>query len=203
MYSAAPALLPIFRSDLQARVLGELLLSPEAERTTAELAAIGGASPQAVWRELNRLVEAGLVKERLVGRTRVLRANADDPNFEPLVAILSRTFGPPALVRDAFAHLPGVERVLIHGSWASRYQGVPGPPPHDLDIVVVGAPRGRELRAAITALEERVSMPVQVVTVTPEEWALAESEFLRAVDSRPQTLVLDNTGGHDTAAEPD
>lgn len=33
--------------------------------------------------------------------------------------------------------IPGAEQVVIFGSWAARCAGEAGPPPHDLDVLVL------------------------------------------------------------------
>ena len=58
----------------------------------------------------------------------------------------------------ACAHLPGADQVLIFGSWAARCHQQPGPPPHDLDVLVVGEPA----RDA----EQRLGLPVNPVIRT-------------------------------------
>jgi hypothetical protein len=41
------------------------------------------------------------------------------------------------VIAEEFA-IPGVKQVVIFGSWAARYAGRAGPPPHDIDVLVVG-----------------------------------------------------------------
>ena len=47
--------------------------------------------------------------------------------------------------------LAGIERAVIYGSWARRYQGEAGPLPQDVDLLVIGAPAVGEVRAAADA----------------------------------------------------
>ena len=67
MYSSAPALLPVFRSEAQARILAALLLDPSREASIADLARLGGIRPPNALREVNRLIGAGLLKDRRGG----------------------------------------------------------------------------------------------------------------------------------------
>lgn len=187
-----PAMLPIFRSEAQARILAWLLLNPEREQPISHLARVAGVAQPNTLREVNRLVTAGLVMDRRAGNARLVRANTTSPYFHALVAILTRAYGPATIVPEVFADLPGVERVLLIGSWAERYQGTPGEPPRDLDIVVVGTPDRRLLRAANRELEERLNQRVQVTPVTPSEWEEATSAFVRTAKERPHVVVADH-----------
>ena len=128
VYSAVPALLPIFRSDAQARILAALLLDPSREASIADLAGIGGIRPPNALREVNRLIGAGLLKDRRVGRTRLVSADVASPYHQPLVQILSRSFGPVLVIGDELAVVPGIEQALIFGSWAARFPRRPVSP---------------------------------------------------------------------------
>jgi predicted nucleotidyltransferase len=190
--TAAPALLPIFRSEAQARILAWLLLDTEREQPIAQLARVAGVAQPNTLREVNRLVTSDLLVERRAGNTRLVRANTDSPYFEPLVAILTRAYGPATVVPDVLADLDRVDLVVLIGSWAERYLGVMGPPPRDVDIVVVGSPDRRALRAANRELEERLDQPVQITAVTVDDWDNAAAGFVKTAKSKPHLVVLDN-----------
>jgi hypothetical protein len=102
-----------------------------------------GAPLSTVHGEVARLTDAGLLRRRSVGKAALVAANTQNRLIEPLV----RSWGPTQVIADEFGKLPRTERVLVFGSWAARYQGRTGPPPHDLDVLVVGQP-GRESGAA-------------------------------------------------------
>ncbi len=50
------------------------------------------------------------------------------------------SFGPPLVVSEELAGLPGVEQSFIFGSWAARYDDQPGLVLHDIDVLLVGTP---------------------------------------------------------------
>lgn len=186
--------MPIFRSEAQARILAWLLLVPDREQPIATLAPVAGVAQPNTLREVNRLVEGGLLRERRAGNTRLVAANTASPYFEPLVQILGRAYGPAHAVPQELSDLPGIERAVIVGSWARRYHGEAGPPPNDVDVIVVGAPPPRALRQVNARLEEQLGLPVQLTVVTPEEWNEQSTRFLQTVRNSPHLTVLDNTG---------
>lgn len=186
--------MPIFRSEAQARILAWLLLVPDREQPIATLAPIAGVAQPNTLREVNRLVEGGLLRERRAGNTRLVAANTSSPYFQPLVQILGRAYGPAVVVPQELAEIPGIELAVIIGSWARRYQGEAGPPPNDVDVIVVGSPSPRALRRANARLEEQLDVPVQLTVVTAEDWAEQPTGFLQTVHSSPYLTVLDNTG---------
>jgi hypothetical protein len=97
---------------------------------------------QTVANEVRRLQTGDLVSIRTVGRSKLVRADAASPCFGPLAQLALMSFGPPLVVREEFARLPGVEQVFIFGSWAARYAGEAGPAPNDVDVLLVGTPIG-------------------------------------------------------------
>lgn len=68
MRTAAPPLLPVFRSRLQGRLLALVLADPGKEWTVDQLAERAGEPYQTVANEARRLQAADLVAVRLVGR---------------------------------------------------------------------------------------------------------------------------------------
>ena len=44
------------------------------------------------------------------------------------------------MLAGRLADLGGVEEAYLFGSWARRYEGEPGPPPGEIDVVVIGQP---------------------------------------------------------------
>jgi predicted nucleotidyltransferase len=188
--------MPIFRSEAQARILAWLLLMPEREQPIATLADVAGVAQPNTLREVNRLVEGGLLRERRAGNARLVAANTESPYYEPLVQILGRAYGPAVAVPRALAEVSGIELAVIIGSWARRFRGEAGPPPNDVDVIVVGSPSPRALRRANAQLEDQLGVPVQLTVVAPEDWAEQATGFLRTVHSSPQLTVLDNTGAN-------
>ena len=186
----------MFRSDAQARILAALLLDTSRELSIADLAGLAGIRPPNALREVNRLIGAGLLKDRRVGRTRLVSADISSPYHQPLVQILARSFGPALVVRDELAEVAGIDQALIFGSWAARFLGHTGPQPHDVDVLVIGEPPGRDLRRANARMEDALHLPVQITTISAAQWATADSGFLRDVQAKP-SITLDLTGSSD------
>ncbi|KSW18567.1 winged helix-turn-helix domain-containing protein [Cellulomonas sp. B6] len=191
-------LLPIFRTPAQGAILATLLLEPGREASIADLARRAGVAAPNALREVNKLINAGVLQDRRVGRSRLVSANKMSPFVEPLTQILSRTHGPVRVTRDALADLPGVELAVIIGSWAARALGHGGHPPRDLDVIVVGDPPTRQLRRINAHLEEALAMPVQITVVPPADWREGRAGFIQAVKERPMLTVVDRTGGTPT-----
>ena len=190
MRSAAPALLPVFRSKLQADILAALLLNPEREYSLTDLAQRFDAPLSTVHGEVRRLTEAGLLRRRNVGRSAMVQANPNNRLVEPLAEVLFLSWGPLQVVADEFSSLDGAERVLIFGSWAARYLQRPGPPPGDVDVLVVGEPTRESAYDAADRAERRLGMPVNPVIRAADAWRDGVDPLIQQIQSGPFVVVL-------------
>lgn len=181
--------MPVLRSQHQADLLTVLLLHPQTEYTITELSVKLGVPLTTVQREVNRFAEAGLVTERRVGRTRVVSANPAGRYTRPLTELLTLAFGPHLVVREEFAGIPAVG-VAIYGSWAARYSGVAGPPPADVDVLVVGEPSRAEIYDAAERAEQRVGFPVNVTLCSSARWAAASDALIQQIRSAPVVWIV-------------
>ncbi len=186
MRTASPLLAPIFRSDGQARLLSVILLGDESSLT--QLADHAGLAYPTAHREVGRLLDAGILIERLVGRTRVISPNEASPLVPPLREILLISTGPVALLADEFSRIEGIEYVFIYGSFAARMRGVAGVAPNDIDVMVIGAPKVEEVYDAVRRVEESVRRPINPTILTRTE-AEGDSGFLAHVFASPTVPV--------------
>jgi DNA-binding transcriptional ArsR family regulator len=194
MRSEAPALMPIFRSRHQAELLSWLLLHPEDEYSISALAKQIDVPLTTLHREAQRLIEAGLVASRSVGRTRLLRANPAHRATPALTALLELTFGPRTIIAKEF-QIDGAEKVLIFGSWAERFSGVPGPPPNDVDVLVVGSVSRADLYDAADRAQARLGMQVNPVVRTAAQWEAGSDALVRQIKDSPVTKLIPDEGG--------
>jgi DNA-binding transcriptional ArsR family regulator len=188
--------MPILRSQAQAEILTLLLLHPETEYSITEMSVALGAPLTTVQREVNRLSQAGLINERRVGRTRVVCADPTSRYTRPLTELLTVAFGPHVVISEEFAGIPAVG-VAIYGSWAARYHGVPGPPPADVDVLVVGEPSRAQIYDAAEQAEHRIGFPVNVTLCSPARWAAASDALIQQIRSAPVVWVAGPPDGSD------
>jgi predicted nucleotidyltransferase len=193
--TAAPPLLPVFRSRLQGEILALLLGDPDAEWTAEELSRRTGHPRHTVANELRRLEEAGLFTARMIGRSKLIRANAESPYYEPLSWLALMSFGPPQVIREEFSGIDHAEQLFIFGSWAARYAGEQGPAPHDVDVLIIGAPDRDEVYEAARRAQERLGREVNTTVRKAEQWQGAQDGFARQLRSSPLVEIpLEDSG---------
>ena len=154
-----------------------------------DLADRAGLAYPTAHREVARLVGAGILSERSVGRTRLIRANGDSPLVAPVREILTIATGPVVMLAGELARIEGIETAFLYGSFAARVLGDAGPAPHDIDVMVLGEPDVDAVYEACTRIEAAVHRPVNPTILTPEEFT-ARSGFLDNVRSGPAVAVI-------------
>jgi predicted nucleotidyltransferase len=190
MRSDGPALMPVFRSQHQAELLMWLLLHPDQEYGVSDLAGRLGVPLSTLHREVVRLDEAGLIVSRTLGRNRLVRANTAHRAAAALTQLLELTFGPRVVIAEEFA-IPGAEGVVIFGSWAARYAGQAGPPPHDIDVLVVGKVDRADLSEAADRAQTRLGIEVNPVVRSLDEWEHPQDALVTQIKASEFVDMLD------------
>lgn len=189
------ALTPFLRSDAQGAVLAETLLDPSAELSISEIARRTGLLPAVAHREVSRLIDADILLDRRDGNNRLVRANTGHPLWSLMSQLVTETYGPVPVLRALLDDLPGVRAAYIYGSWAARREGQPGPPPRDLDVLVVGRPSRTAVLDVAESARHRLHIEVNIHITTPEAWAAKKDPFLATVASRPLVPLTNEAPG--------
>lgn len=193
MKVAAPSLLPLLRSHAQGEILAWVLLTP-GEHSIADIARSTGASEATVLREIDRLSSTGFVTERRQGRARMIASNPGNPATQPLTTLLAVTFGPVPVLRERLKDTAGIDLASIYGSWAARATGVVGPPPQDVDVLVVGGVSRAEIWAIAEEAGSALHRPVNATVIDRDTWTAGTSPFVATLRSRPLVTLIDRIG---------
>jgi len=192
MRTSPPLVAPLFRSEGQAALLAAVLLQDD-ELGLSELAQRAEVKRSTAYREVSRLVDAGLLRVRTVGREWQISANPTSPLLEPVRRLLFVAHGPGVLLARELDDLTGIETAVIFGSFAARAAGVAGPPPRDIDLLVIGAVDVPDLYAAVQRVSGQVGRRVNPTIVSRDEWEAAVASgnvFARDVLANPVMTIL-------------
>ena len=171
--------------------MADILDDPEREQSLADMTARLGIPSPSVHREIERAEQAGIVRSRRVGKTRLVSADTTSPYFAPLRQLLVSAFGVPARVRSALEEVAGVEQAFIFGSWAARWHGEGGTRPvGDIDVLVLGYPDRDQVYAAMHRVGLEVGREVQVQIRAPDWLRDGTGSFHDTVAARPLVCVI-------------
>jgi predicted nucleotidyltransferase len=194
----APSLAPLFRSDTQALILASLFLNPERGFTTAELARVADAPYASAHREVRKLVDARLVRERPVGRALLLSARQDSAAFRPLSELLALTYGPEVVLARVLGAIRGITEAFIYGSYAARRAGLAGDAPVDIDVLIIGNPARARIDEASLEAERLLGREVNVRIVAEQLWREGADSFLDSLRSSPLVPLAMGVDGDDS-----
>lgn len=166
-----------------------ILLHPDVEYTLSELAATLDLPLTTVQREVTRLSSAQLIRERRVGRSRLVSADLSSRYARPLAELVTLAFGPHFVIGEEFRSLDAVA-VAIYGSWAARYEGVAGHSPNDVDVLVIGEVARRDIYEAAERAEQRLGLPVNPVLCSVARWFSVADPLIQQIRTAPLVWVV-------------
>lgn len=144
----------------RAGVLRETYLNTDRRISFNELVRRTGTGAGAVSREVATLLDAGLIVEAREGNQRFIAASSRSPVFAELKALIVKTSGAQALVREALEGLGSkIQLAVIIGSVAKGTEHADS----DLDLFVVGSAGYSLLAERMRDVQERLGRPVQIL----------------------------------------
>lgn len=170
-------------------LLSRLFLEPERAFRLRELSRLTGISAGSVQHELKQLLQADLITRAEQGGLVAYRANRASPVFEDLRAIVEKTSGIDAMIRDALRKAAKKIRLaLIYGSIAKGGNVARS----DVDLLVVGTLEFEALVALLRPVEQRIGREISPRLFSPEEFEKKRrtDRFLRSVLSGPRIAVI-------------
>ncbi|MCL2784338.1 MAG: ArsR family transcriptional regulator [Propionibacteriaceae bacterium] len=167
-------------------------LSPHREFSVTELAKLAKASLKSTAQEVDRLVKAGILNDRRSGNQRLVCRPAPSRIVTPLAELLASTYGPLPVLTEELSGMKNIQKAYIFGSWAARHAGLPGQPPDDIDVLVIGSPTLDELDNCAEQASARLHRAVNIRRISPELWANNDKTdpFLTTVKESELTEIL-------------
>ncbi|MEA3402172.1 MAG: nucleotidyltransferase domain-containing protein [Armatimonadota bacterium] len=177
-------------SEAKCRALALLLLHPQRKYYQREIAQLTGLHLRALQRALEQLVDAGILVREERGNQVFYGANPECPIFEELTRIVVKTAGVADKLREGLAPVSdGIEFAVLFGSFASGNFR----PGSDVDVLVVGDIRPREVIGALSAVGLELGREVNPVVMSLAEFEDRVSQgedFLRNVLEGPHVPLM-------------
>jgi len=185
-------------TNSQSRLFAWLFGQPERAYHLNELRRLTGLGSASLQRELNRLVEAGLIDAHSVGNLRRFKVNPQSPVYSELVAITRKTLDTVPVLREALRPLlPGLQAAWVYGSVAKQTDTARS----DIDVMLVGHDLLlSQVLAALEPAELQLSRKINPNCYSPQEFARRRAEpdsFVNRVLSQPILPLIGNA--HESA----
>jgi predicted nucleotidyltransferase len=178
-------------SRVQQRVLALLFGQPQRSFYASELIRLAESGTGAVLREVDRLVQSGLVSVKRVGNQKHYQANALSPIFVELNNIVLKTVGMVTPIHGALArHRKKVTAAFIYGSVAKGRDTAKS----DIDLMIISDKLAYpDIYASLQRAEATLNRPINPNVLRLDDWKrkLAESNpFIVKINAQPKIFVI-------------
>ncbi len=154
------------RSKGRQRLLAYYFTNPGARCHLRDLAERLSIDPSNLSRELRRLEREGLFRSEVSGRQKYFQLNREYPLFREVRGIVAKTIGAAPLIANSVRALADIEEAYLYGSFARNQQDAAS----DIDLLVIGAPRGEVLAEAMRKLERQLGREINYTVISRNEF---------------------------------
>ena len=179
----------------QQRVLGLLYTQPDRSFYTKEILRLTGMGVATIKRELDRMVDAGILTMTKIGNQHHYQANPECPIYQELLGIVKKTFGITSVIQSALAPLSEqITWAFIFGSVASGKETASS----DIDLMVVGEVGFSDVVTLLYPIQETLGREINPKIYSKEEWTQMlknKDAFVKDVMAKPRMDVMGD--GHE------
>jgi predicted nucleotidyltransferase len=153
------------RSKARQRLLAYYFTNPTARHHLRDLAERLSIDPSNLSKELGRLEREGLFQSEVSGRQKYFRLNREYSLFNEVRGIVAKTIGAIPVIGQSLKKVEGIEDAYLYGSFARNQQDAAS----DIDVLVIGNPKGDALAEAMQKLERRLGREINYTVLTRKE----------------------------------
>jgi predicted nucleotidyltransferase len=154
------------RSKARQRLLAYYFTNPAARLHLRDLAERLSIDPSNLSKELGRLEREGLFRSEVSGRQKYFQLNREYPLFDEVRSIVAKTIGAVPLITQSLKKIEGIGEAYLYGSFARNQQDAAS----DIDVLVIGNPKGEALAEAMQKLERQLGREVNYTVLTRKEF---------------------------------
>lgn len=175
----------------QTLILELFFNNPEKSYYLRELGRIIGKQPGVFQKDINKLVESGILISEYKAKSRFFKLNKSHPLYKELRSIFFKTIGAEGRLRKILKSIKNIEIAFIFGSFAKRREDSFS----DIDLMIIGNPNEDELILEISKLESRLDREINYHIFSLADWKKGlkeKSSFLENILSQPKIFLIGN-----------
>ena len=183
----------LFHSEIRAEVLRLLFGARQREMYRAEIIGHTPFAQRSVEEELQKLVDLELITTVKDGNRRYYAPNHAHPLYPELHAIVLKTSGLKDLLAEALPKAK-IRYAFVFGSVAADSERAES----DVDLMIIGSIRHRELASTLRALGERIGREINPHFFDAAELTrrlAANDHFLGDVITKPKLFIIGDENG--------
>ena len=180
------ALFPKIRQKL----LAATYTQPDKWWFMSELASFIETTPSSLQRELNTLVESGILRSRRDGNRLYFQAESDSPIFAPLRDLLVQTLGVTENIKEELSAIKEeINFAFIYGSVARNQENTQS----DVDLMIIGSIGLSETSPILRKLESKFNREINATCYSLNEFQKkvgAGNHFLTEVLGKEKIFLI-------------
>ncbi|MBU3964200.1 nucleotidyltransferase domain-containing protein [Patescibacteria group bacterium] len=173
----------------QTLILGILFNHPEKSYYLREIGRLVGKEPGVFQKDINKLVESGILTSEYRAKSRFFALNKLHPLYKEYKSIFFKTIGAEGQLKLILKNIENIKVAFIYGSFATGKEDAFS----DIDLMIIGNPDEDVLIRKISLLERKIDREINYNIFSPTDIRnnlLNNEIFLKEIMERPKAFII-------------
>jgi predicted nucleotidyltransferase len=169
----------LFKSKIRQKILSRFFANEGRRFYINEMARLVNTTQGTCRRELNKLVDMGVLTTSKEGNLLYYYVNKQNPLYREFSVIIQKTIGIEAKLKSSLQSFKGISYAFIFGSYAKREFK----PESDIDVVIIGIIEEDRLIRVFKDFEKTIGREINYHIYTEEEFKnkLRTNSFIKNI----------------------
>ena len=185
--------MPLNFTKNQTLILEIFFNHPEKSYYLRELGRLIGKEPGIFQKDINTLVNRGILLSEYQANSRFFRLNEKHPLFRELKTIFFKTLGAKGKLKKALDKIKNIKIAFIFGSFAQSIEDSYS----DIDLMIIGNPDEDQFISEISKIEGRLDREINYHIFSLADWKneIKKNSFLENILSQSKIFLIGDENG--------
>ncbi|MBU2635277.1 nucleotidyltransferase domain-containing protein [Patescibacteria group bacterium] len=183
--------MPLNFTKNQTLILEIFFNNPEKSYYLRELGRMINKEPGVFQRDINKLVESGILISEYQAKSRFFKLNKNHPLYKELKSIFFKTLGAEGKLKEILEPIRKIKIAFIFGSYAKDEEDSFS----DIDLMIIGSPDEDLLISKISKLETRLDREINYHIFSQKDWKKkiqGEHSFIKSILLGRKIFLISN-----------
>jgi predicted nucleotidyltransferase len=156
-----------------------------------EIGRILGKEPGVFQKDINKLVESGILLSKFQANSRFFELNKKYPLYKELKSIFFKTLGAEGRLKEILKDIKNIDVAFIFGSYAKNKEDSFS----DIDLMIMGDPDEDFFIGEISKLEKRINREINYHIFSKKDLKnkiKKKNSFIKGILSGPKIFLIGN-----------
>lgn len=173
----------------QTLILELFFNDPERTYYLREIGRMIAKEPGVFQKDINKLVESGILISRYQANSRFFKLNKNHPLYKELKSIFFKTLGAEGKLREVLVAIENIKIAFIFGSYAKKKEDSFS----DIDLMIIGKPDEDLLLPKISRIEGQLDREINYHIFSSDDWKKRIKEknsFVKSILTGPKIFLI-------------